>query len=800
MMRRKTIYFIFFVLMLKTVLSSAQDISIKVKDAKKNPLIGATVQLVAFDDSAKIFSAFTNADGTVFFDNAGFKIYNVKISYIGYIDIEKPISVQALTRSFEFTMEEKSQSLNEVKISGSKPLIHQEDDKMVIDPKPLVGISSNTLEVLESTPGLFVDYETGIYLTSATPAVVYVNGREQKLSNEDIMTLLRNLPPGCIEKIEVLKTPSSKYDAATSGGIINIILKKGMKIGKFGSASLSGNQGVYGNRSCGFSFNNSGDKSTYYVNLNFNRNDFQEKLNSLRYFNTDTSLSQNSTGRQQSNLGYIGYGYSYDFNDDLSFSYDGRISYSRKKSNSDISGIIENGSMLHLMESANSISNEFKPWSINQDLGLTRKLDTAGSEWENKFSYSHNANSSEQDYYSVYTLPVAASDSGNGMNDQHRDFFLFQSDLTYQLPFKVKLETGIKSTFQDFGSSSDYYKISGGLSSEDSSRTNSYDYKESINAAYLQASKTLWGGILLKAGCRLEQTYMNGKQSIPEKTEFIVNRADFFPYVYISRDMPRFLGIRLKSYLIYRRTISRPDYQNLNPYKKYVDPFLYESGNPELKPQFTQNIEWNISYSDMPILAIGKNYTSDIFSSVVYTDSSNSNIAVMTYDNLGKNNETYFKSMIGIPPGGKYFFAVGAQYNMSDYSGYYEGEPLSYKHGSWRLFSFHSLNLFRQTKVSMYGFMLVNGQQGFYELKNFGSLNFGITQTLLKKKLTITLNARDVLHTMKVRFSLDQGGIRTSGDRYSDNQRIGINIRYSFGLGKKNDRRGFNNYDDEGDQ
>jgi iron complex outermembrane recepter protein len=800
-MKSRTHLLFYFLLLLLCfpLFSDGQDVTIKVKDESKDPLIGATVRLTAFDDSTSKFSATTNVLGFATFNNVGFKIYNVKISYIGYVDIEKTISVQALTRSFEFTMEEKSQSLGVVKITSTKPLIHQEEDKMIIDPKPLVGISSNTLEVLESTPGLFVDYESGIYLTSATPAVIYVNGREQKLSNEDIMTLLRNLPPGSIEKIEVIKTPSSKYDAATSGGIINIVLKKGMKIGRFGNASIGMNQGVYGNRFAGFSINNSGKNSSYYLSANFNRNDFQETLNSLRFFNADTSLTQASLGRQTSNLGYIGYGFGYDFNDDLNFSYDGRISYSKKKSNTGISNIIMDSDLLYLMESENQTTNHFNPRSINQDLGLTRIIDTLGSEWENKFSYSLNLNNSEQDYSSAYIVPINIIDSGNGNNEQQRNFILFQSDLTYQFPHKIKLEAGIKSTWQDFNSKSDYFKISGGTSVSDSSRTNSYDYKESINAAYLQASKTIWGNVLLKAGCRLEQTYMQGNQTVPVNTEFIVNRADFFPYVYLSRDLPKFMGIRLKSYLIYRRTISRPDYQNLNPNKKYVDPFLYESGNPELKPQFTGNIEWNISYDDMPILAIGKNYTKDIFSSVVYSDSINPSVAVMTYDNLGTNNETYFKSMIGIPPGGKYFFAVGAQFNMSDYSGYYEGAPLSYTRGSWRLFSFHSLNLFSQTRITMYGFMMVNGQQGFYELKNFGSLNFGITQTFLHKSLMITLNARDVLHTMVTKFELKQGVIRTTGDRYSDNQRIGINIRYNFGLGKKNDRKGFNNYEDDGD-
>ncbi len=799
-MKQNFLFLLFAVILWTAIpeISNSQNISVKVRDPLKAPLFGATIQLKAVSDSSKIFLGTTTDSGISEFKNITDGLYIVKISYIGFQNIEKTISVKPENRYFDFILKEKAVSLGEVTISAGKPLIRQEEDKMIIDPKPMIGISTNTLEVLESTPGLFVDNEAGIYLTSATPAVIFVNGREQKLSSQDMMSLLRNLPPGSIEKIEVIRTPSTKYDAATSGGIINIILKKGMKIGRFGNVNAGMNQGKYGNRFAGISMNNSGNKASYYVNANFNRNDLQEDLNSIRYLKPDTSLNQAAVSRQQSNLGYLGYGVGYDVGKNTNLSYDGRISYSEKNTGSHTNSIIEDYSYLHLSESEDLITNNFKLFSLSQDLGMNTKLDTLGSEWDTKFSYNLTTNNSEQEYNSFYTLPFNATVMGNGNNIQQRHFLLFQSDLTYQLPHKIKLETGIKSSWQSFNSKADYFTVAGGINNPDTTRTNAFKYNEGINAAYIQASKTIFADILLKAGCRLEHTFMKGNQTIPAKTNFIVSRADLFPYVYLSRRLFRIFGIELKSYLIYRRTITRPDYQNLNPYKKYIDPFLYETGNPDLKPQFTDNVEINISYEDMPVLAIGQNYTKDIFSNVVYSDVNNGSVAVMTYDNLGTSKETYFRGMAGIPPGGKYFFALGAQYNLNDYNGSYEGNPLSYERGSWRLFTFHSLTLFRQTKLTMSGFMMIKGQQGFYELNNFGSLNFGITQTLLNKNLTITINLRDALRTMVTEFKLNQGAIQTLGDRYSDNRRFGINIRYNFGLGKKDNRKGINNFEEEG--
>ncbi len=87
--------------------------------------------------------------------------------------------------------------------------------------------------------------------------------------------------------------------------------------------------------------------------------------------------------------------------------------------------------------------------------------------------------------------------------------------------------------------------------------------------------------------------------------------------------------------------------------------------------------------------------------------------------------------------------------------------------------------------------MMINGQQNFYTLKNFGMLNVGLTQTLFKKRLTITLSARDILRTMKTYFEFAQGSVNFTGNRYSDNQRFGINLRYMFGMKKKDEHKGF---------
>ena len=791
---------LFFIICIAYVFNSfGQGVTIKVKDNANNALIGAQVKLTKLQDSSKVINV-TDGSGIVLFKGVFNGRYRIRISFIGLQTLLDTISIDAGHVNFEFQLKENSVQMGTVVVAAKRPLIRKEDDKMIIDPIPILSTCTNALEVLEKTPGLYVDQDGGIYISSASPAAIYINGREQKMSADDISTLLKSLPPGSIEKIEVMRTPSTKYDASTSGGIINIILKKGVNIGRSGSFSTGMNQGFYGNRFAGFNINNSGSKGSSYLNVNYNHNGSLEEINTVRFLSLDTAIQQSSRSKQQSDQGYLGYGISYDATKKLTLSYDGRINMSYPGSSANNNNIIKNYAgciASQLAESHNQIDNHSNILNLQQDLDVMQKLDTSGSDWDTKFSYSFNSNNTSQDYLTSYSFPVNITMQGNGDNKQTRQYFLFQSDLTYLLPLKIKLETGIQSTYQDYNSKADYFLLQNDSTVADPKRTNAFSYQENINAAYAQASKTFGKLFTLKAGGRMEQTYMKGHQTIPADTSFIINRADWFPYVYLSRKIIKKFGIELTGYLIYRKTITRPGYQSLNPYIKYIDEFLCEQGNPALKPQFTDNYEANISFDDMPVFAVGQNITRDVFSSVVYKDKTQEALAVRTYDNLGKDKETYLRGLVGIPPGGKYFFALGAQYNLNEYNGIYENQYLNYKRDSWRLFTFHSLDLFKQTKLTMFGFMMIHGLQNFYELKNFGQLNFGLTQTLFRKKLTITLSGRDVLRTGITKFSLNQGSIVTAGNRYTDNQRFGINIRYNFDIRKKDERKGLMPYDEE---
>lgn len=766
-------------------------VTFKVTDKKGVPIPFVTVRVTREDDSLQSIEKVTDSLGTTLLDLASGHKYMVSITSVGHAAFRQGIAVMSNPAVFTFAMDNVATMLDAVVIKSTKPILRQEDDKTIVDPENLAASSSNGYEVIEKVPGIFMDQDGNIYLNSTTPASVYINGREQKMSTADIASMLKSLPPNSISSIEILRTPSAKYDASGSGGVVNVVLKKGIKIGLNGSVNAGLQQGKYGTQFTGFNLNNSnGDLSTFLNMQVTNKNSFEE-LKTDRLFAPDSLLSQKAITTYPGKSYYLGYGLNYQVSKKWEISYDGRLSLNPGESHSTNNSLIRQISRDKLVSSTTTLGdNKNNSFFISQGVSGKLSIDSLGSEWTTDLSYNFSRNKTNQGFTNQVTFPFTNNSSGNGDLNTDLNFLSFSSNLLWKLPKKYTIETGVKATITDFKNNTKYFRNTGSGNVKDVSRTSAFDYHENILAAYLQASKTI-SGFTLKAGTRMENTAMEGTQKIPNDTTFKVNRTDFFPYIFISRPLMSIMSYELKAYAIYRRTISRPGYALLNPSQRYVDPYLFETGNPTLKPQFTQNYEVNISVDERPILAFGFNDTKDIFTNVVYQADSSKKVAYRTYDNLGSNKETYFRMIGAIPPGGKYFIVGGAQYNHNFYQGLYEGKPLSFKRGSWSLFTYQTFKLSGTSQITLNGFVRLKGQQQFYELSPFGSLNLSVNKQFFKKKLVVTVSGTDLFYTNQNNFTLNQGSVSASGYRKSDSRRFGINARYSFGIRKKEQGNSF---------
>jgi len=771
----------------------AQSIAVKVKvtDKSNKPFKNAVVMYQQKNTTTDIFTP--QKARKVLTDTFGFaslpvdstKSYFIRITWVGYQNFDTTIQFTQL-QDQGFILKEAATMLNEVVVKSSKPLIRQEDDKSIVDPEPLAASSTNAFETIEKTPGIFTDQDGNIYLNGLSPAAIQINGRDLKMSPTDIAILLKSLPPNAIQKIELIRTPSAKYDASGGGGVVNIVLMKGIKLGVNGSVNTGFAQGLYGNQFIGFNLANNNDKLNSYVNAQYSNNNGYTILNSDRSVTLDTLLRQNARTVSPNTSINIGYGFGKTFGENWELNYDGRLSQNKSDNNTVNASIVKVLSLNKNLSELNSlVHNNANNKFINQSFRAKYKLDTVGGEWTNDLSFNFSNSNTNQDYTNTI-IGNTGLFGGNGTFGTDRSYFTYQTDFKKRW-LGLSTEAGLKTSTLYFENHSNYTKTVQNVISPDPFRTNSFTYTEQINAAYVQGAKT-WGPVILKVGTRFEQTIMQGHQLVPKDTTFSLNRTDAFPYVYLSRKLFKIMEYEMRAFLVYRKTISRPSYDFLNPFAKYIDPFLYEVGNPNLKPQFTNNYEVNISVDDKPIFAYGVNETKDIFTNVVYQSPTNKQVSYRTYDNLGKSRETYFRIIGVIPPGKKFFAVLGTQYNRNEYNGFYEGKPIAFNKGTWTFFTFQSLKLGSLSTLTLNGFWRLSGQQQFYELSNFGSLNTSINRQFLNKKLVLTASYNDFLFTNKNNFTLKQGSQNAVGFRENDTRRWGLSLRYNFGFKPKENK------------
>jgi hypothetical protein len=507
---------------------------------------------------------------------------------------------------------------------------------------------------------------------------------------------------------------------------------------------------------------------------------------------TDSALlAQKAYTTYPSVNNYFGGGTDIAFTKKFNVAYDVRLSNNNSKSNAINSiDIYKNLTQTVLGKNQSDINNKNNSLFIGNTLSSKYKIDSAGSEWTVEFDYNYYKNNNTQLYNNYFYLPAKPTVIGDGENNNTKNIFVAQTDLILKLPKKITLETGFKLTVSNSKNNAAYfYQTGNNPRLVDAYQTNTFKYKEAISAAYLQIAKTFYG-FTLKPGLRLETTDINGRQLIPKDSTLSIKRTDLFPYVFLRHKLFKMFGFNLIGNGIYRRSIKRPYYEILNPYPKYIDQYLFEVGNPKLQPQFTSNYEFNITFDDFPVFAFGVNQTKDIFSNVTYQDDV-TKIAYRTYDNLGKNKELYFRIVGGMPPGGKYFFYMGAQHNFNEYEGFYQNQPLHYKRGSWTFFMYQEFKATKKLTFEMQGFMRTKGLQNFYELDNFGGLYLSANKSILNKKANLILSVNDALQTNHVSFTLNQGNVSATGSRINDTRRLGITLRYNFGLSKPKENKNF---------
>jgi len=767
----------------------------KIVDEKAVVVPFAVVQLLNISDTSKVKMVAADIDGGYRIEQVKDGNYALSISIVGFKT--KKTERFVLNDDLELPtikMESNAKQLNEVSVSVKKPYVEHQIDKTVLNVEnSIVSTGSTALELLEKAPGVQVDKQNErILLNNKSGVMVMIDGKNNFLSSADLAVYLSNLNSSQIATIEIITNPSSKYDAAGTAGIINIKLKKNKAFGTNGSVSstyrnaITANlpRNIYGS-DLNFNINNRNEKWNFYSNANASKNNNFSNLFLERTTSSDGLQSAFNQNFQKIYTGSrlaakLGADYYANERTTIGIMVDGSTStrkldnFSQTFINEIRSGVTSNNS-LQLNSDANTPN---KNYSANFNIKHDFKKEGASLNFDADYS-GFNYTGVENFNTDFYNENGMLNNQTFIRNDSKTDINIFASkiDFTWPISKTTKLETGLKTSFvktdNDFLSSAflnnEWQNIAG--------QSNHFIYKENVNAAYANLSKDL-GKWQIQAGLRAEHTHATGAL-ITNNTEADQKYLSLFPTVFINQKISKNSNLRYT----YGRRIDRPNYQQLNPFNFYMDPYTIQQGNPYLKPQFTNNFEVSYSYKSGLSLSLGYSKVKDLILDSKTAQNDSTRIVTVGQGNIGSGE--YYSAGLYFP------LAVAKWWNLqNNFNLFYnkfndnnlEGAPFELSKLSYNFNITSSITLPADWTIETNFWLNSPRVRGLEKTTIYQyALNTGLQKSFLNKSLKLKLNIDDIFATNYWKGTLNYQNVNLRVQNNYINRRVSFNISYSFG-------------------
>lgn len=677
----------------------------------------------------------------------------------------------------------KLNQLKEVSITAKKPFVEHRADKTILNVENSISASGSTaLEVLERAPGVTIDRQNEqIKLNNKSGITVLIDGKTSFLSGADITMLLSNMSSEQIATIELITNPSSKYDASGNAGIINIKLKRNKSFGTNGNLSLNTGQGIMPNAPSDLyraglqlSLNHRVNKWNVYGTGAFNRKVTYNNINVLR--NTVTS-NLNSAFNQNFERNTLG------------FAYMGKIGADYYATDRTIIGLMVDANAIvnNLSNYSQTFINEVRPTNntnatVNQqayskspignltaNFNIRHDFKTEGSNITFDADYSGFSNKRDENFDAQYlnnTQVLERTTALRNTTDANINVLGVKTDFVHPLSKTLKLETGLKSS---------YVITNNDFVSTDLIKSNNFIYKENINALYASLAKD-WTKWQVQFGLRAEHTHSNGN-SVTAKKVVDRNYLSLFPTLFINQTLAKDHHIRYS----YSRRVDRPNYQQLNPFVFYMDPFALDEGNPYLKPQFTDNFEIGYSFKESS-LSFNYSDTRDLITQISQQNDSTRIVNVIR-KNLGRaqNYSANLYVPIQVAKFWKMQNNVSIYYNKFDDSNL-EGAAFTANKVAYNLNNSQSFTLPKDFALEL-GFWLNSPRVSGVEETTITqyAINANLQKSMMNKKLKFRLGMDDIFLTNRWEGKLQYQNVNLRVVNRYLSRRASFSINYNFG-------------------
>lgn len=761
----------------------------KVVDESKEVLPYVLVKLYKVNDSSLVVNAQTDINGIFSFVRQPRGSYYVEIYPMGYM--KKSISPIAITEGATqnhdlgtIILLTQTQELNTIEIRSKKPLIERRDGKTIINvSSSVLAAGSTAMEILTRVPGVSLDNQGNVSLRGKPGASIMIDGKPTHLSSAQLANLLRSTDGNAIQTIEIVSNPSAKYDAAGTGGIINIKLKKNTSNGTNGTFSLGGGMGNYYKSNAGITLNHRNGSFNIYGNYNYGNNrQFEDLLltRSSRPADNLTFFDQKASeiSKRENNNYKAGVDYFIDKNNTIGFMVSGYLN--KYSGDNGINTII--GSQPGRMDSTVLGQNQFMGQYKNQTFNLNYRsvLDTLGKEFNADLDYSTVHNMENATYQNDFLSASGAI---------YRSPFIFRNatpskigilagklDYTLRLHCGMKLETGLKSSFvtTDNDFRSELRSQQGWQNNE--SQSNRFSYRENVNAAYVNVHKEI-GSSSLQLGLRSELTHSEGN-SVTLNSETVRNYIDFFPSVLFQHALSKDKTIDFS----YSRRIDRPSYQSLNPFVYYSDLFTMSKGNPMLKPQYASAYEVNYRRNKLNI-SLGYIRTKDVITTTLLTDTIKKSITL--YEQNLSSRRTFSIAINRTIDLTDWWSSINdaTVYNSSFTSPELLGGPFKNQKTTLELNSINTFKLSPSINMELSGNYTSSQVYGTYIAKPIYGLDLGFGKSFANERANLKLSVTDLFNQRQISI---RSAITNQDYQLSQKQESRVfRLTFSYNFGSK---------------
>ncbi|GLU51681.1 outer membrane beta-barrel family protein [Dyadobacter frigoris] len=803
----KTINILLLILFLTNlVLAQATDktISGTIKDTKNEVLPGTTVRLLRTTDSSMVKGEITDGNGKFQFTNLENNSYMLAITAVGQksfmsvtltIDSVHPmISLPVI-----ILLPAKSVALNEVTVKARKPLMVQEIDKTTINVEAMISsATSNTLEVLEKTPGVSVSSNGDISLNGRGGVLVLIDGRSTYMSGQDLAAYLKSLPGGMLDKIELMDNPPAKYDAS-GNAIINIRLKKNRAGGFTGNISAGISIGRYVRSNDALNLNYNYKKVNLFANLGYGfEKNYSLDTYDRRFYDVSNQLT--STVSLVNNLvnknNLLNANFGMDFAATAKTTLGVIVNLNGGTRNGDFNYNSTNfnaDSQLNGTGSGNTESTD-KRTNTGINLNLLHKLNTTGREFSADVNYLKYKTNAHQVLENFTFLPYGLLNNKTSfLYEIPSDINIYTAKADYVHPFKnkAKMEAGFKSSVVDNDFVFDYYDVNGNSQTIDNGKSNHFKYNENVNAAYLNGQKA-WKRFGAQLGVRVENTHARGRQlgnEVVDEMTFTKNYTGLFPSIFLNYKLDD-KGSNTFGIMAVRR-INRPNYQLLNPFVFFKDQYSYSSGNPRLTPQYQDRIELKYQHKQFLNMGLSYNRFSDlIFQTTQVVDS----IFTSRPENIAKGYMLLLNTTVSVSPAKWWYMNTTLRLSHITTQGAVYNENLDIALNIARFEMNNYLTLGKNWTAELGGYYASRDITGQAVTGGMYRVNASVQKKIWNGKGSIRISAEDIFHSWVYHnrsVSLKQSDFFQTSK--TDTQRIGFAFTYRFGKDTFARKRRYNN-------